>query len=191
MSITPYTGERLRIRPDGSTWEIPMVPAAVYSFFNAEGKALYVGCTTRGASRFGDHGEKDWFTESTRVEVEHFEDKSDGLNRERDLIRELRPAHNIAHNPNRTIQRLSPDKLEARRVRREKSRAEREQFARGAAEKRRKWEEERYRVAIECGNCGRGSKSPALWVPKGQSIQDTVCSGCGLKAYRPKKDKAA
>lgn len=71
--------------------------ATVYSFFNGEGEPLYVGCTTRTYVRFGDHGREDWFTEVARIEVEHFEDRQDAAQRERALIRELRPAHNYLY----------------------------------------------------------------------------------------------
>lgn len=94
MSINYYTGPRpTRFR---------LTAANVYTFLDAEGAPLYVGCTSQQyARRFAGHGRKDWWTDVAEIRVEHFEDKSDGLRRERQLIRELRPKHNIAQHPDR------------------------------------------------------------------------------------------
>lgn len=93
MTEIPYSG------PRPTRWRL--CPASVYTFFDADGNALYVGCTGRQYVRFAGHGGKDWWTDVTRIEVEHYEAKQDGLRRERRLINELRPLHNVAQHPQR------------------------------------------------------------------------------------------
>ena len=104
-AVYPYSGERIRTRPNGSTFEVLLQAATVYTFWSADDRPLYVGCTTQGYVRFDGHGHKDWWTEVSRVDVEHFEDKSDGLIRERHLIRDLLPEHNFAHVPVSVLER--------------------------------------------------------------------------------------
>lgn len=117
MSVVPFTGSRVLTRPDGSQYERLLSPATVYTFFDATGQALYVGCTSRRYVRFADHGRKDWWTDVARIEVEHFEHRGDGLRRERHLIRELRPRYNQEHHPDH-VERLRQKRVEWRRIER-------------------------------------------------------------------------
>lgn len=76
-----------------------VIPATVYIFWGVNDEPLYVGCTTRQYVRFDGHGFKPWWTDVARIDVEHFEDRGFARMRERLLIRELRPLHNVAANP--------------------------------------------------------------------------------------------
>lgn len=98
MSVKAYAGTR--------PTRFPLKPVTVYTFFDSDDKALYVGCTSRQYVRFAGHGSKPWWTDVARIEVEHFEAEEDGRRHERHLIRKLRPAHNIAEHPDRDPQLL-------------------------------------------------------------------------------------
>jgi hypothetical protein len=99
VSIQPYTGKRVRHSANGKSYEVPLFPATVYTCFGADSEPLYVGCTGQQYVRFAGHASKPWWTDVQRIEVEHFEDKSDGLHRERQLIGRLRPRYNVAGKP--------------------------------------------------------------------------------------------
>lgn len=73
----------------------------VYTFRDSENRPLYVGCTTNQYVRFGGHGAKPWWPDLAHIDLEHFEDRREGLRRERQLIRELRPLHNVTWHPER------------------------------------------------------------------------------------------
>lgn len=71
----------------------------VYRFYAADGRVLYVGCTTDLPQRLATHqSEKPWWSEVIRVECEQFgTDRGGAYARERQLILDLRPQHASGH----------------------------------------------------------------------------------------------
>lgn len=70
--------------------------ATVYVFWNAAGKALYVGATTTGQTRLRSHRRtKDWWDEVATAWFEHFGSAEEAYEREAGLIDELAPAYNV------------------------------------------------------------------------------------------------
>lgn len=76
----------------------PNAPHTVYTFWNVEGVALYVGCTADFSKRLTDHRRtKSWFAEVTRFDAVIYPHQSAGLAAEMSRIRELQPLHNRLH----------------------------------------------------------------------------------------------
>ena len=77
-------------------------PVALYRFFGVGGDLLYIGITGHLPRRLHQHGKhKDWWQDCQRVEVEHVRGRDRALRREADLIKALRPRHNVTHNRGR------------------------------------------------------------------------------------------
>ena len=72
-----------------------MADHCVYRFY-ADDQVLYVGRSSRLPKRIRQHRRRPWFSEATRIELEHFEHEEEMIDREAALIRELRPLYNIA-----------------------------------------------------------------------------------------------
>lgn len=73
-----------------------MTHHSVYVFYRQGGDVLYVGCTSRLPERLDQHRvTKPWWKNVTTVTVEHFDNKQDALDRERDLIWTFLPEHNV------------------------------------------------------------------------------------------------
>lgn len=76
----------------------------VYLLFDRDGTLLYVGITDRGPVRLAEHyRHKPWFPEVCRVEFERYPTRRDSEAREKYLIQERAPLHNIQHNRGRQI----------------------------------------------------------------------------------------
>jgi hypothetical protein len=76
-------------------------PHALYRFFSAEERLLYVGITCNPSPRFKKHAlEKDWWADVARIAIEHFPDRTSALNAERKAIQAEKPSHNIMLNGN-------------------------------------------------------------------------------------------
>lgn len=73
-------------------------PCSVYRFFNKSGDLLYVGKTINLASRWTDHGMRDWRKLVTRIELENFEYEDDALRAEAKAIRDEKPKYNRVYN---------------------------------------------------------------------------------------------
>lgn len=72
---------------------------AVYRWYDEHGTLLYVGITSHLMRRTHDHAkEKPWWSSVARSEVEHYETREQALTREAELIRSLRPVHNVMLN---------------------------------------------------------------------------------------------
>jgi hypothetical protein len=72
----------------------------VYRCYAEDGRLLYVGITSNGIKRFRRHGnERDWWPDTARIEIEHFESRKETEDRERELIRELKPPYNTRGKP--------------------------------------------------------------------------------------------
>lgn len=98
MTVQPFTGDRITRSAEGKPYERRLTPATVYTLLADDGQALYVGCSGQPA-RITDHGRKPWWTDVATINLEHFEERRDALDRERDLIERLLPLHNVAGIP--------------------------------------------------------------------------------------------
>lgn len=67
----------------------------VYRMYDEQGALLYIGRSLRWWTRVGNHREKDWWGEVTRIEMEHVEDSRTA---EREAIHAEHPRHNVVHN---------------------------------------------------------------------------------------------
>lgn len=103
----------LVLRPEGGVLVSILPPAAhdtpeahrdvrtsVYRYYDRLGVLLYVGITSRGATRNGEHNAtKSWWKYVNNQQVEHYPTRDAAVHRERELIREFRPPFNVQHNP--------------------------------------------------------------------------------------------
>lgn len=72
---------------------------ALYRFYDSDGRLLYVGITADLGGRLNRHGDdKPWWSDVTRVVVEHHQSRTAVLAAERAAILDERPLHNIVHN---------------------------------------------------------------------------------------------
>lgn len=104
MSYHPFKGDRFLEMPDGQKREVPLEQASVYTFFDADGNALYVGCSVYAVQRFQAHSKKVWWTDVASVTVEHFECKRDAQAYEQFEISRLLPRYNVVGIPGRVLQ---------------------------------------------------------------------------------------
>jgi hypothetical protein len=80
----------------------PDVARVVYTAYNADGDPLYVGATSHLLNRLRMHERSSaWWAGAAWLSVSEPMNREDSMNAERDLIRALRPPHNIQHNPDR------------------------------------------------------------------------------------------
>lgn len=83
-------------RPKHTKPPVPNPPCSVYRCYGKVGDLLYVGITTAGPNRAKGHARhKEWWTEVTRQEWEHFATRSEAAEREKELIATLDPRYNI------------------------------------------------------------------------------------------------
>lgn len=68
----------------------------VYTLFDEDDRALYVGLTARGMARLFEHKNRgtSWWRDVAYARFEHVPSRAVGHRRERELIRELAPLHN-------------------------------------------------------------------------------------------------
>lgn len=72
---------------------------SVYRYYDRHGLLLYVGITSRGSRRNGEHNrDKEWWPFVVRQEVEHLDSRPAAAAREKELIRLYRPPFNTLHN---------------------------------------------------------------------------------------------
>lgn len=85
----------------------------VYVLFDDKGRPLYVGRSRHGLSRVfsrncGDEGKTKAFKYASEVRIEFFRYYNSASDRERHLIRELRPVYNTTGNPDKRRTPLRP-----------------------------------------------------------------------------------
>lgn len=84
----------------------PETPTSLYRYYDSFGVLLYVGITSRGASRNHEHNaSKDWWQYVSRQDVEHFPTREAALTAERQEIIAKRPPFNRQHNPDHALLR--------------------------------------------------------------------------------------
>lgn len=75
----------------------PTAPTDIYRLYDADDLLLYVGVSLTVAQRLGSHRQtKAWWGDVVRITVEHAATRTEALELEADLIRDLKPLHNIA-----------------------------------------------------------------------------------------------
>lgn len=74
-------------------------PTTVYKLYDGAGVLLYVGITSRGMGRLGEHlHERDWWGRVASTKFEHYPERGAALQRERTIIQAESPIYNVAHN---------------------------------------------------------------------------------------------
>ena len=73
----------------------------VYSAWDADGQALYVGCTNNLARRMHEHANVplSWVPRAVVMTALPFHDRREALSAETRQIAKLRPRYNVRHNP--------------------------------------------------------------------------------------------
>jgi hypothetical protein len=106
----------------GRTTQDP--PTAVYRFFDAAGRLLYVGITMDRDVRWSAHKSKPWWPEVTRKTVAWYETEREARKAERQAIASENPVYNLGESASipgngYRVDLLSPDELaDIRRERR-------------------------------------------------------------------------
>lgn len=73
----------------------PESPTSVYYLFTADHVLLYVGITSRGPMRLGEHAhEKTWWEDVAYSSFEHFPTRAHAEMREAAAIKHMEPLHN-------------------------------------------------------------------------------------------------
>ena len=81
---------------------------SVYRYYDRHGILIYVGMTSRGAQRQGEHvASKDWWQFVARQEVDHFPTAAAARAHERQTIASRLPPFNTQHNPMHRQQRAA------------------------------------------------------------------------------------
>ncbi len=74
-------------------------PQTLYRMFSADDQLLYVGITQRQLERFHQHaGQKYWWNEVARIEVQHYPDRETVVGAERQAIEMESPRYNVVWN---------------------------------------------------------------------------------------------
>lgn len=75
-------------------------PTDLYRFFDSAGQLLYVGISLSAAARASQHrAEKPWWGDVARMDVEHYDNRTDAARAELTAIKTERPLHNVVGNP--------------------------------------------------------------------------------------------
>lgn len=94
-----------------------MADHALYRFYDRTSQLLYIGITRDPSSRWSQHrGDKPWWLEVRRIEIESLPDRATALKAERLAIQSEMPRYNVVHNrrtpaPPRVHQPLERDQL--------------------------------------------------------------------------------
>lgn len=93
----PKYGDRVPSKDGGFCWghhkESCLCPHWVYVLEDAEGFALYVGCTTNFAGRMRSHFTKPWYGAVAATRLRAVVGKAAALDLERQLTDQLKPVH--------------------------------------------------------------------------------------------------
>jgi predicted GIY-YIG superfamily endonuclease len=94
--------QRSRHRPRRQLRPVDRRPVCLYRFYDTRGHLVYVGITNHLGRRLTQHNTtKPWWTDVTRITVEHFTERDTAEAAEIAAIRRERPERNIAHNHRR------------------------------------------------------------------------------------------
>lgn len=95
----------------------PPRPTTLYRLFAQGGTLLYIGIGGNPGRRFEQHAaDKPWWSEVSRVTVEHFPDRPDALAAELNAIRKESPKYNVEGQPG-TLERRMPTESSRRQDR--------------------------------------------------------------------------
>lgn len=70
------------------------LPTDVYLFHDDLGALLYVGLSVSVGHRLAEHRHKRWWSQVSRIDVEHYVSRDAASDRERELIASLYPPYN-------------------------------------------------------------------------------------------------
>lgn len=74
-------------------------PNAVYRFYDAQDRLLYIGVSMNLLARWKAHDrQKDWWRQVVRATIEHFDTREAALEAEETAIRTEKPLYNVTHN---------------------------------------------------------------------------------------------
>lgn len=144
----------------------------LYRVFTADDRLLYVGISMGPATRIKQHhGEKPWWAEAHRIELEHFDSREAAAAAERQAIKSEKPLHNISGGR----QELPPDERRRRREERERRKAE-------EADERQRIMDTTYTPVwgAECTNC----RAAICDIPKGTLVSEYLCHHCGCQTVQ-------
>lgn len=78
----------------------------LYVMRDAGGCVIYVGISGHATRRLDEHRlERHWWRDIASIDLSHFDTWVEAIEAESDLIRTLRPLHNVALNPDRPVER--------------------------------------------------------------------------------------
>jgi predicted GIY-YIG superfamily endonuclease len=97
------TGRLVTAMPESTSLDAARTtdtPTSVYRYYDAEGRLIYVGVTSRGPQRQAQHAiTAEWWPHVRAQDVEHYDNRETALRREKWLIERHRPPFNRQHNP--------------------------------------------------------------------------------------------
>jgi hypothetical protein len=80
---------------------------ALYRYWDAQGRLLYVGISRSAVARLISHAKDDWHNQITRIDVEMHNDRPTALAAEQRAIIGERPLHNKHHNGTKAAERFA------------------------------------------------------------------------------------
>ena len=100
LALDPIDPERTTTMVDDQT--------SLYRYFDREGALIYVGVTSRGATRNVEHNTtKGWWQYVAHQQVEHFSTRAAALAAEKRAILAFGPPFNVQHNPGHATTRAA------------------------------------------------------------------------------------
>lgn len=76
---------------------------ALYRHFNADNQLLYVGISLSAIHRLSQHKTSGWHDDIAKVDIIHFNNRTEALDAEKEAIKEENPRFNIAHRSKNTF----------------------------------------------------------------------------------------
>jgi excinuclease UvrABC nuclease subunit len=75
----------------------PTVPTTLYRLFDEDDSLIYVGVSVDIMHRLHQHRQKWWWPEVANASFEHFPNRREAEEREREVIEEEAPFYNVVH----------------------------------------------------------------------------------------------
>jgi hypothetical protein len=88
-----------QMRVSVASTEVPQLPHALYRFYDRTDVLLYLGISINLPARLRQHrGDKDWWPNIDRIQVEYHPTRQAALDAEKAAIKAEKPVHNDVHN---------------------------------------------------------------------------------------------